>query len=118
MIIGFGVGVLYEIADDPSTSSEDLRLSVLLALLAIAAVFGGIVAVIENFVPAVRIPSGSLYGPVGHNRWIVSGALGLIPGILLVSAGGYWIFVALMVVGFLAAEALVGRRSAIPRPTT
>ena len=62
MIIGFGVGVLYEIADDPSTSSEDLRLSVLLALLAIAAVFGGIVAVIENFVPALRIPSGSLYG--------------------------------------------------------
>ena len=55
---------------------------------------------------------------VGHNRWVVAGALGLIPGILLVSAGGYWIFLALMVVGFLAAEALVGRRSAIPRPTT
>ena len=118
MIIGFGVGVLYEIADDASTASEDLRLSVLLALLAIAAVFGGIVAVIENFVPALRIPGGSLYAAVGHNRWIVSGALGLIPGILLVSAGGYWIFLALMVVGFLAAEALVGRRSAIPRPTT
>jgi large subunit ribosomal protein L25 len=82
MIIGFGVGLLYEIADDASSASEDLRLSVLLALLAIAAVFGGIVAVIENFVPALRIPGGSLYAAVGHNRWIVSGVLGLIPGIL------------------------------------
>jgi len=117
-LIGFGVGVLYEVAVDLSNAAEDLRLSVLLALLAIAAVFAGIVAVIEKLVPALRIPGGSVYAAVGHNRWIVSGTLGLIPGFLLVSAGGYWIFLALMVVGFLAAEALVGRRSPKPRPAT
>ena len=117
-IIGFGVGVLYEIAVDLSNASEDLRLSVLLGLLAIAAVFAGIVAVIEKLVPALRIPGGSVYAAVGHNRWIVSGTLGLIPGFLLVAAGGYWIFLALMVVGFLAAEAIVGRRSPKHQPTT
>jgi len=117
-IIGFGVGVLYEIADDVSNASEDLRLTVLLALLAIAAVFAAIVAVIEKFVPALRIPGGSLYAVVGHNRWIVAGTLGLIPGFLLIGAGGYWIFLALMVVGFLAAEAIVGRRSPKHQPTT
>jgi hypothetical protein len=39
----------------------------------------------------------------------VAGLLGIIPGLLLVGLGGELIFVVLMVVGFLAAEALVGR---------
>ena len=44
-----------------------------------------------------------------HNRWIVAGLLGIIPGLLLVGLGGELVFVVLMVVGFLAAEALAGR---------
>ena len=54
----------------------------------------------------------------GTTAGSLSGALGLIPGILLVGAGGYWIFLALMVVGFLAAEALVGRRLRSPDQPT
>ena len=107
--IGFSLGIFYEVSQDFSNADTDLRWSVLGGLAIIAAIFGGIVAAVEQFVPALRIPGGSAYAAVGHNRWIVAAGLGLIPGLLLVAAGGEWAFVAMTVVGVLAAEALIGR---------
>jgi hypothetical protein len=106
---GFAVGIFYEIAIDPSNAYTDMTGTVLFGILVIALVFGGVVAAIEKLVPALRIPRGTAYAPVGHNRWIVAGLLGIIPGLLLVGLGGELIFVVLMGGGFLAAEALVGR---------
>jgi predicted cobalt transporter CbtA len=107
--IGFGIGIFYEVSQDLSNVETDLRWSVLGGLAIIAAIFGGIVAAIEQFVPALRIPGGSAYAAVGHNRWIIAAALGVIPGLLLVAAGGEWAFVVMTVVGLLVAEALIGR---------
>jgi Caspase domain len=106
---GFALGIFYEIGMDPSNASTDMTGTVLFGILVIALVFGGIVAAIEQFVPALRIPRGTAYAPVGHDRWILAGLLGIIPGLLLVGLGGELVFVVLMVIGFLAAEALVGR---------
>ena len=111
-MFGIALAIFYEVSQDPLSGVSDLSWTVLFSLAIIAAIFGVIVALVENFVPVLRIPAGSAWAAVGHNRWIAAAILGLIPGTLLIPAGGNWVFVVLTSVGVVAAEALVGRPAA------
>ena len=88
-----------------------------LAVISIAAIIvTAIVSVAERLVSAVRIPGGLVFRVVGGNRWIASGIVGGIVGLVAdlifdglvehVPGSGIVSFAA----GFLIAEALVGRR--------
>lgn len=92
------------------------------AAFAIAATI--IVAIAEKVVRAARLPGGSAYRFTGGNRWLGPGILGAVTGLtigLLVEvallgdqfgkAGLGWEVVPCAALGFVIAEAIVGRRS-------
>jgi hypothetical protein len=76
------------------------------------AVFGGVVAGVERFIPQLRIPGGSAYGAVRNNGWAVALLLGLLAGVLFLPLVGIYdvVFVVAFVVAFFIAEAVFGRR--------
>ena len=93
----------------------------LAAMIAIYATLA--VVIIERLVPAVRLPGGAAYRAINANRWVASGILGVVTGwtigIVVESAylngkvgstlglGPEIPFCA--IVGFLVAEAIVGK---------
>ncbi|HEV8698248.1 MAG TPA: hypothetical protein VGQ89_11190, partial [Candidatus Limnocylindrales bacterium] len=90
-------------------------------LVIVAAV---VVSVAERQIPAVRLPRGTAYQVVGGNRWLASGIVGAIVGLtvgLIVEGAvlGAWFgkwqasgpeVVLCTALGFVVAEAIVGRR--------
>ena len=89
----------------------------------LALLVGAIVAVVEKQVPALRIPGGTAYRIVGNNRWTVTAILGVAIGLLIgVFSDAYlsqtlgWSpgmdgLVISAALGFIAAEAVVGKSS-------
>jgi len=84
-----------------------------------------VVSIAENQVPAVRLPRGTAYQGVGGNRWLASGLVGAIVGltvgmiveIAMISGGNFGKYlgsgleiVLCTALGFVVAEAIVGRR--------
>jgi hypothetical protein len=93
----------------------------LAAMIAIYATLA--VVIIERLVPAVRLPGGAAYRAINANRWVASGILGIVTGwtigIVVESAylnGKFGSTLGLgpeipfcAIVGFLVAEAIVGK---------
>ncbi len=85
-----------------------------------------IVALVERQVPAVRLPGGAAWRVVRGNRWLASAIVGAVAGLVVglpvelafvpkgVYSPGLDVLV-FAVLGFVAAEAVVGRRIR-PRP--
>jgi hypothetical protein len=84
-----------------------------------------VVSIAESQVPAVRLPRGTAYQGVGGNRWLASGLVGAIIGltvgmiveIAMISGGNFGKYlgsgleiVLCTALGFVVAEAIVGRR--------
>jgi hypothetical protein len=120
---------VYFLATNPWVSENPDALDVastafgeLAAMIAIYATVA--VVIIEKLVPAVRLPGGSAYRAIGANRWVASGILGVVTGwtvgIVVESTylnGKFGSTLGLgpeipfcAIVGFLAAEAIVGKR--------
>ena len=82
-----------------------------------------LVALVEKLVPALRIPGGKAYRVVGNNRWTVAAILGVAIGLLIGAfSDGYLIntqgwtpgmdgLIISAALGFIAAEAVVGKSS-------
>lgn len=87
----------------------------------ITAITAVTVALVEQFVPALRLPGGSAYRVVGGNRWAAAAILGAVVGLVIgfVVEGAYFqsmdglgLEIPLCAaLGFLVAELLVGRGS-------
>jgi uncharacterized caspase-like protein len=116
--IGTAIGLLasygYYLSTDPFASfnfDQAVSMTIVIAGIAAAAIL-----VVEKLVGALRVPNGAAYRIVGHNRWIVSAALGLVVGLIMMVgiAPDELIYAAFFVFGFVVAEAIVGRR---PAPT-
>jgi len=84
----------------------------LTAFVVMAAIVGGILAGIERVASPVRIPGGAAYRVVGHNRWVISGLIGFALGLVLAALTRDVVYAVLITLGFLGAEAVVGRRGA------
>jgi uncharacterized caspase-like protein len=82
------------------------------------------VAIAEKLWPAVRVPGGAAYRAVGGNRWVAAGILGAVAGLTVGLAAEYlyltmkqettsglgWQAPICAAIGFVIAEAIVGRR--------
>jgi uncharacterized membrane protein len=107
-------------SDKFSTASSDFT-GVAFFLVIVATM---VVSVAEHQIPAVRLPRGSAYQVVGGNRWLASGIVGAIVGLtlgLIVEGavfgdrfgeplGSGAEIVLCTALGFVVAEAIVGRR--------
>ena len=95
---------------------------ILLDLMVLGAV---VVVVVERFVPAVRLPFGELYRIVGNNRWLAAAVLGTVFALTLGWGSESMVFgadfgahrglgvaelVVSLVIGFVVAEAAIGKR--------
>jgi hypothetical protein len=83
-----------------------------------------IIAIAEKLVTAVRLPDGAAYRFVGGNRWLAAAVLGAITGLTVGLGVEYyyltnkfgdalgigWEVPVCVAVGFVSAEAIVGRR--------
>ena len=106
------------IQDDPDRLDFATTVFSQLAIL-IAIITTVVVAIVEQVVPALRVPSGSAYRIVGGNRWAAAGILGALSGLtigLTVTAAYFGTADALgldtiicAALGFIVAEAIVGR---------
>jgi uncharacterized caspase-like protein len=114
--IGLLLSYFYYVGTNEFASTSNFG-SALGAVAVIAAVVGGIIAAIEKIAPPLRVPDGAAYRIVGNNRWVLAVVLGAILGTIWVAArNGYTPedFI-LFVIGYLVAEAVVGRkRSSAP----
>ncbi len=106
------------ILDDPDSldrlTTTASQLAVLLAIVSTV-----IVVIAEIVVPALRVPNGYAYAVIGRNRWAAAGLLGAAAGLTIgpvvgaaYSSSSYSIELGDIVfgaLGFIAAEAIVGR---------
>jgi uncharacterized caspase-like protein len=103
---GLLLALVYEIGSD---ELNGISFAILAGLLLISGIVTLIVGAVEKVVPALRIPGGAAYAVVGHNPWIASALVGALFGIVLMAIGATMIYLVLTILGFLAAEAVVGR---------
>jgi uncharacterized caspase-like protein len=131
--IGSFLGVLIQFAW--YTTDNDKNLEDPAVVNGLATVFGDmsvviviaaivVVAIAERLWPAIRVPGGGAYGAVGGNRWIAAAVLGAVTGLIAIMPVEYlyitvkpvhidplrWEVPFCAAIGFVVAEAIVGRR--------